>query len=300
MQRVLVTGATGFIGKHSLPLLLNKGFEVHAVSSKKINPKNNCYIWHQADLTKTDQIKSLVKKLSPSHLLHFAWHTKPKSYWTSHENLKWLQASLTLLQTFQSSGGKRALFAGTCAEYEWKHQAYVESTTPLIPSSLYGVCKHSLQEILYSYSKENKLSSAWGRIFFLFGPGEHQDRLVSFVIKSLLNNKITPCSEGTQLRDFLYVEDVASAFVAILESDIEGPINIGSGKGVAIQSLVKMICEKMDKQDLVRFGEISTSSIEPQKLVADITRLTKEVKWLPKHNLNTGIEKTIQWLQKAD
>lgn len=298
MQRVLVTGATGFIGKHTLPLLLRKGFEVHSVSSKPINPGSGNYIWHQADLLETNQVTNLLAKVSPSHLLHFAWYTNPKDYWTSHYNLQWLRASLNLLGAFKSNGGKRAVFAGTCAEYEWKHPTYTENKTPLNPATLYGTCKHSLQKILDAYSRETKLSSVWGRIFFLFGPGEHPDRLVSFVIRSLLKNKITPCSKGDQLRDFLYVEDVASAFVSILESDIEGPINIGSGKAVAIKDLVIKICEKVGKPDLIRFGDLPSAPGDPKKLVADITQLTKNIEWAPKYNLDTGIEKTMHWWQK--
>ena len=298
MQRVLVTGATGFIGKHTLPLLLNKGFEVHAVSSKPIQPDNSNYIWHQADLLKTDQITDLIAQVSPSHLLHFAWYAEPKKYWTSPSNLQWLQSGLSLIEAFKNNGGKRALFAGTCAEYEWKFSKYLENKTPLNPSTLYGVCKHSLQTILDAYSRETQLSSAWGRIFFLFGPGEHPDRLVSFVIRSLLKNEITPCSKGDQLRDFLYVEDVASAFVSILESDVEGPINIGSGKAVAVKELIKKICEKIGKHDLVRFGDLSPPPGDPHELVADITKLTKEVGWTPKYDFDAGIEKTIHWWRK--
>ena len=78
MQRVLVTGATGFIGKHTLPLLVGKGFEVQAISSKPVQSDNN-YIWHQADLLKINELEDLLAQVSPSHLLHFAWYSEPKS-----------------------------------------------------------------------------------------------------------------------------------------------------------------------------------------------------------------------------
>ena len=298
MQRVLVTGATGFIGKHTLPLLLSKGFEVHAVSSNSIQADNNNYSWHQADLLNFNQTKDLLAQVSPTHLLHFAWYTEPKQYWTSHNNLQWLQSSLSLLEAFEYNGGKRAVFAGTCAEYEWKSSEYIENKTPLNPATLYGVCKHSLQTILDAYSRETPLSAAWGRIFFLFGPEEHPDRLVSSVISSLLKGDTAPCSKGNQLRDFLYVEDVASAFVSILESDVEGPINIGSGQAVAVKDLIRKICEKVGKDDLIRFGELSIPPSEPQELVADITKLTNKVGWAPKYDLDSGIEKTIHWWRK--
>jgi nucleoside-diphosphate-sugar epimerase len=99
MQRVLVTGATGFIGRHTLPLLLNKGFEVHAVSSKPIQACNKNIFWHQTDLLNTRQLTDLVTQVSPSHLLHFAWYAEPKKYWNSSNNLSSLREELATLLT---------------------------------------------------------------------------------------------------------------------------------------------------------------------------------------------------------
>ena len=109
MQRVLVTGAKGFIGKHTLPLLLSRGFEVHAVSSSPIQPDNNNYFWHQADLLKSNQVTDLVAHVSPSHLLHFAWYTEPGKYWSSPKNLPWLQSSLNLLEAFKNNGTEKPI-----------------------------------------------------------------------------------------------------------------------------------------------------------------------------------------------
>jgi len=295
MKKILVTGATGFIGRHALPLLLNKGYEVHAVSSRPVKTKDKSYIWHQADLTNSKQRTDLITKVDPSHLLHFAWYAEHKKYWTSSKNLKWVQASLNLLDIFHENGGQRVLMAGTCAEYSWKHTEFIESTTPTNPGSLYGTCKHSLQLILESFSKTKGLSSAWGRIFFLFGPGEHPERLVSFVIQSLLKGKKAPCSKGDQIRDFLYVEDVASAFVSVLESNIQGPVNIGSGEPVKVKDLIALIGKKVGRSDLIRLGENPTAPDDPENLVADTTKLRQEVNWSPKYDLNSGIDQTIQW-----
>ena len=104
-MRLFITGATGFIGKHTLPLLVGKGFEVHAISSKPVQSDNN-YIWHQADLLKINELEDLLAQVSPSHLLHFAWYSEPKKYWTSPKNLQWLQSGLNLLEGFKKNGGE--------------------------------------------------------------------------------------------------------------------------------------------------------------------------------------------------
>ena len=216
MKRVLLTGATGFIGRHCLPLLIAQGYEVHAVYTKAVGENHLGLQWHKANLLDSHQAYMLMDKVQPTYLLHFAWYVVPGKCWMSPENVRWVQASQSLLQTFVKHGGDRVVMAGTCAEYDWKQGICSENTTPLAPATLYGSCKNTLRESLEAFSKENDLSNAWGRIFFVYGPGEHPDRLVSSVICSLLRGESISCSSGHQKRDFLFVEDVASAFVALL------------------------------------------------------------------------------------
>ena len=191
--------------------------------------------WHDVDLLDTQKTNELIATIHPTHLLHFAWYAKPGEYWDSTENVRWLEGSLHLLRVFQKAGGARVVMAGTCAEYDWKFGYCSEYVTPLAPSSLYGTCKNAMQHLLKDFSRETNLSSAWGRIFFLYGPHENPNRLVSSVILNLIHNKMAPCSHGNQIRDFLHVKDVASAFVSLLMSNVDGPVNIASGKPIAIK-----------------------------------------------------------------
>lgn len=298
MKRILLTGATGFIGRHCLPLLSARGYEVHAVSTRGSLDSSSDIHWHKVDLLNSLQLQDLVADVMPSHLLHFAWYAMPGKYWTSLENIHWVQSSLELLQAFVANGGERAVMAGTCAEYDWRYGYCSEKVTPLAPTTLYGACKHSLQIMLDSLSKETGLSTAWGRIFFLYGPYEHQDRLTSSVIRSLLMGEKARCSHGNQIRDFLYVKDVADAFVTLLDSGVEGPVNIGSGRPVVLKNIIQKISDKIIKRDNTEFGAVPVSSDDPPLLVADVRRLIKEVDWIPKYSLDQGLDETISWWEK--
>jgi len=185
--------------------------------------------------------------------------------------------------------------AGTCAEYDWKYGYCSEEATPLAPSTLYGACKNATQHVLKEYSKVTGLSSAWGRIFFLYGPFENPCRLVPSVILNLLSNKEAPCSHGRQIRDFLYVKDVAAAFVALLVSDVRGPVNIASGKPVALKDIILSIADQIDRKDLVRLGALPQKENEPPILLGDIKRLSEELMWHPQYDLDRGIRETIEW-----
>jgi len=299
MKRLLLTGATGFIGRHCLELLFTeKAFEIHAVSSKELKSNWLDVHWHQIDLLDSNQVSKLLAKVRPSHLLHFAWHTDPETCYTSVENLRWVEASLSLLRSFSSHGGKRIVVAGTCAEYDWKYGYCSENLTPLFPTTLYGICKHSLQIMLAVFSKQTGLSSAWGRIFFVYGPYDYPNKLVPSVTRSFLQGKRALCSHGNQIRDYLYVQDVADALIDILKSDVQGPVNVCSGQPIPLKEIVHKIAEKLGGENLIRLGALPVSPDEPDLIVGNVGRLSKDVVWQPKYDLDKGLDKTIIGLRE--
>jgi len=278
MKSVLVTGATGFIGRHTLSLLLEKGYEVHAVTSAE--PLADAPVdvqWHTANLLKSEDIDQLLQEVKPAHLLHFAWIATPGVYWTSPENEEWLEMGKYLFEEFVKHGGERIVGAGTCAEHN--------------PSTAYGQSKLALQEALGNMD----VSSAWGRIFYLYGPHEHPNRLASSVIQSLLKKERVACSHGKQIRDFLYVEDVASAFVALLESTVTGPVDIGSGEDSTVGSIIEVIAQQLDGMDSIDWGALPVPEDDIPRIVADVHRLQDEVQWSPSFLLDDGLKRTIRW-----
>ena len=298
MSRVLITGATGFIGRQCLEKLFAWGYECHAVSLKAQGEDESGIHWHQANLLDPAQISELMRNVQPQYLLHLAWYVVPGKVTTALENYLWVQASLEILRQFKENGGQRVVMAGSCFEYDWRRGYCSELLTPKMPSSFYGHCKHALQGLLQAYADQVGLSSAWGRIFFLYGPREHPSRLVSSVIISILKGEPARCTHGKQIRDYLYVNDVAEASVMLLVSDVTGPVNIASGNPVRLKDIVYKIADKLGSNKLIQLGAIPCAADESPLVVADVRRLWYEVGWKPKYNLDRGLEETISWWKK--
>jgi nucleoside-diphosphate-sugar epimerase len=250
--------------------------------------------WHQLDLLQPGCAAELLRQLRPDYALHLAWYAIPGKFWEARENLDWVQASIEFLCAFADQGGKRIVAAGTCAEYNSSAGECVENVTPLLPATLYGACKHAVERILHAFSRQTHMSSAWGRIFYLYGPHEPPVRLVAYVINSLLRGEPALCSEGRQILDFIHVEDAASAFVALLESEVQGPVNVGSGRPVAVRDVLQEIGRQLGRSELIHFGARPETS-EPERFWANTQRLNREVGWAPRYDLPSGIAQTIEW-----
>jgi nucleoside-diphosphate-sugar epimerase len=293
-RRVLVTGGAGFIGRHCLPALLRSGYEVHAISRR---PPVGCdrLRWHRGDLLEPGIARTLANEIHPSHLLHLGWCTEPGVYWTSPENSRWLDASLALVREFADAGGQRLVCAGSCAEYDWRSGVCVEAVTALRPASLYGQCKVALHHRLQEFAAQNGLGLGWARIFFPYGPFEPAARLVPSVIIGLLRRETVRCTAGTQLRDFIHVDDVAAALVTLLDRDVCGAVNIASGEAVSVRYIVSTIAGIVGGSERIEFGALPIRENDPPQLSAGTSRLTVEAGWQPSLSLADGLSNTVEW-----
>lgn len=283
MKRLLVTGATGFIGREVLRRVPHDVFDVHAVTSGAAAGGESFVAWHQSDLLDPRAVNVLLARVKPSHLLHLAWDPGVEGYRTTPRNLDWLAAGVTLARTFRAHGGARAVYAGTCAERQ-----------PEL--SLYATCKAALSEVLREYAREDGWHYAWGRIFWPYGPRGASHRLVPYVIERLLAGEVARCSPGVQTRDFVHVGDVASGLLALLESESDGPVDIGTGEGTRVRTLVELISQRIGRQDLLRFDGATPPAGEPDVVVASPTAL-RSTGWRPRP-LSEGLAETIDWYRE--
>ena len=297
-RRVLVTGASGFIGRNALEPLVRRGFDVHAVTSRDAAPADAPadVHWHRADLLDANAHRDLVATAAPSDLLHLAWYAEHGRFWTSTENLRWSAATIALVQAFAEHGGRRAVAAGSCAEYRWGDPGpCVEGVTPLEPATLYGVAKHATHALLAAAAGPLGIELAWGRVFFLYGPGEAAGRLVASIVRALLAGEPAPTGDGSQVRDFMHVSDVGAAFATVLDSTVTGAVNIGSGEGRPLRDVIAAIGAAAGRQELLEIGSLPPRPGDPDELVAGVARLRDEVGFVPAIGLEEGIARTVAW-----
>ena len=295
MKRVLLTGASGFIGRHAVEPLRARGYEIHAVSSRPVLESGDGVTWHRVNLLDAAAGVRLVHDIAPTHLLHLAWYVVPGKLISSPENFAWTAASLELVRAFAARGGQRFVGCGSAYEYDWNYGYCSERLTPAAPNTVYGACKLALHLMTEAAAAQANLSAAWGRAFFLYGPQEQQDRLAASVIRAVLRGEPAKCSHGRQIRDYMHVQDVANGMVALLDSDVRGAVNIASGQATTLRDIVLGVGRLLGRPDLIQLGAIPARANDTPLVVGDNSRLLREVGWTQQFDLEAGLQHTIDW-----
>ncbi len=294
-KKILVTGASGFIGNYVLQYLKEGNGEIHAVASTLHFPdKNNEIHWHTCNLHQKQAVNELIFDLKPEKLIHLAWYTRYGKVYQSTKNIRWLISSLNLAEEFAKSGGQRLITIGTCAEYFGSRDNYNTQKSIVQPSTLYGVTKNSLFNVLSQYFKNIDLSYAHARVFFAFGSGENVKRLIPSTIIKILNDEEVYLKNKGKVRDYIYVKDVAKSLVKLLNSQVKGSVDIGTGEGISTHRLVEMISKMLNKSTVIKYIDDRESLYEQDKIIADPTRLECELEYHPFYSIQSAIGEYIK------
>ncbi|MCA3310898.1 MAG: NAD-dependent epimerase/dehydratase family protein [Roseomonas sp.] len=279
-ERLLVTGASGFIGQHMPALLRARGYETH-VTARATLPETAGITAHSIDLLRQDEAQRLIKDLRPDIIIHTAWYVAHGRFWTAPENTDWLEASTALAAYAAEAGTRRFVGIGTCAEYatEAGDDAFPwPETRPIAPATPYGEAKATLAQRLSEIAEARaRFGVAWARLFHLFGPAENPARLVPSIMLALREGREAQCASGRPVRDFISTQNAAAAITALATSQVTGPVNIASGAPISIAAMARLIAHISGRPYLLRLGALPDRPNEPPYMVAHTGRLRREV-----------------------
>ena len=293
MKKILITGASGFIGRQVTREMIARGYTVYAPSLAATLPQQEGLIQHELDFFKPGALRDYLKEHQFENLIHLAWYVGPKCH-MHPGNADWLCLSLEMLKHFIENGGKKFLGAGSVSEYDFSYGLLREDETPLNNPSLYGQSKAALYKVGGALCRQAGVDFKWARIFNLYGPYERAARLMPSVICSMLKGeevKVSPC---TKFLDYLHVEDTARGIAMLFASPVTGAVNISSGQPVQLRVIVEEIARQIGFKGKIHWGALEENFADPV-LVGANERLTKEVGWKPNYTLASGLEQTINW-----
>lgn len=285
-MKVLLTGATGFLGRYVRANLAAQGIETVAVSRRTPDPA-----W-AADLLNPADTDRIVARAGATHLLHLAWYVEHGEYWHSSLNLRWVEATTRLVDAFCRLGGKKVVVAGTSAEYAAADSPSREDKTPLEPASFYGVAKDAARRLVAATCAHYGASWAWGRIYVPYGAGEPSQRLIPSLIAALTGARAPFGVNGNAYRDFIHAADAAAALATLLTDPARGAYNVSSGHAVQIAALVRHLADRVGG-DSAAIMDLSTERPgEPAVITGDSGKL-RDLGWAPAFSLSSGLEKTL-------
>ncbi|MBK9533321.1 MAG: NAD(P)-dependent oxidoreductase [Chitinophagaceae bacterium] len=284
MKKILITGATGFIGNYVVAQLLQKGYNVIATSSDMDKAKKA--EWYSKvkyipfDLKRFDESVNYFTFFEcPDAMIHLAWEGLPnyKEVFHVEENLP---RHYKFLKNIIQNGLKDITVSGTCLEYGMKEGCLIENMD-CEPGNPYAIAKNELRKKLELLTQQDEFQFhfKWVRIFYMHGKGQGPNSLISQLDKALETSEpVFNMSGGEQERDFLSVEKVADYIVKIaLQNKVLGVINCCSGKPVAVRQFVEDYLKQQNKSIRLNLGYYQYTDYEPMKFWGDNKKLKKIV-----------------------
>lgn len=294
--RLLLTGASGCVGRALIGPLVARGFAVHAVARRI--PPGAQGLWHAADLLDEDATRALLRDIRPGVLVHCAWFVEHGAFWTAPENAAWVSASEAMAAAFAEYGGRRFLGIGSCAEYAdaaGDDAAPWPETRRIAPATPYGQAKAELAARL----ARQPFDVAWARLFLMFGPGEAPARLVPSVARALVEGREARIASGRPVRDVASTRFLGEALAALAASGVTGPVNVASGEGRTLANVARLLARAAGREDLLRLGALPDRAGEVPAMVADIGRLRREVGFADPPQVEDDLRALVAAMQQA-
>ena len=289
-MKILVTGATGFIGSAFAKLAVNQGHEIGGMMLPTENPPAHVPASHKLHWIKGTLAElpwSQIEAFNPDACVHFAWIATPGVYLESPENEKHLEWSLNLARRLKGIGLRQFVCVGTCIEYKITNAPLNEEATPVDPTTLYSRCKNALRETLEAEARKDGTQFCWGRVFYPYGVGEHPARLCSSLIQKFRRGEKLVLKTPHSTKDYIYIDDLAAAILLTVEKQFQGTINWGTGVGVSVRKIADTVAAMLGRPELVE--EVSPPEIDVLGfVVADATRL-RGLGWKQQFRLEQGL-----------
>ena len=293
-MKVLITGASGFIGTHIAEKLLKSKYEILLISRKSnISDKFN---FLKADLEIRDTYIREVKNFNPDVLIHLAWDGIPD--FSLEQSIRNLNTSINFISSIlESCPLKKILISGSCFEANNFKGAISENNIGL-PKDDFTWAKHSLLLWLKSQKYKYNFDYAWMRIFYSYGPGQRRKSLIPLIYSAFRNNDLPDIRNPFNKNDYVYISDVADAFEAAIGKSIKSGIyNVGSGELNSVEEICRIIEKHFCKEGLTDLIIKNKSKDNINNYFwADINSTKKILNWKPKIDINEGILKTLKYL----
>lgn len=302
-MRVFVTGGSGFVGSHVVRHVAAGSHEVLVLvrgssTLDRLDPGSDAVTFLYGDLSDAETIRAPLREFAPDVCVDCAWGELHSSG-ASATHVASLGNTLRLVELILEVGCPRYVHAGSCFEYA-PSDAPLSEEDRTEPHTPYGACKLAASMTTRLMARRTgRLSVAWPRIFYVYGPHEAPGRLVPAVIRGLLGGQRTATTAGEQIRDYIHVEDVASALWTIACSAASGPVNVATGHAVSVREIVETIGRVLEREDLLDIGGLPYRADEPPVVRADASRL-RALDWAPSRTLEQGLVQTIDWWRARD
>ncbi len=262
-----MTGATGFVGRQIMRFLNEQGVDIIAVvregKETEIQALSGvCRIIVTSDLFAESSEWWSNACFDVDTIIHSAWYAEPGKYLQSSLNLDCLIGTLSLARGAAQAGVRRIVGIGTCFEYDFGVNV-LSVASPLRPLTPYGSAKAAAFMMLSQWLPIQPIEFAWCRLFYLYGEGENERRLVPYLRAHLAAGEIAELTSGRQVRDFMDVSDAGRLIAEIALGSQKGPINICSGIPVTVRELAEKIADEYGRRDLLKFGARPDNLVDP-------------------------------------